>query len=124
MLYAKLISYRASSARDSLDANTVRRVADGAVRDVDARDGIIRASTYRSNADTVATRASSTGKFNVCARVNCKAVILVLDIGAGDFHIGRGTDVKGVGVVAAIGDITGRVVDGDIRDGEVGSRVD
>jgi len=72
----------------------------------------------------VAARAGSTSETDISSRVDGKAIILVLDIGAGDVHTRRGADVKGVSVMAAVLDVTVSVVDGDVDDLEVLGRVD
>jgi hypothetical protein len=72
----------------------------------------------------VAAGACTAGKGNVGAGVDGEAIILVLDVGVGDGDAGRAADVKGVGVVAAVSDVAGGVVDGDVVKCEVGGGVD
>jgi hypothetical protein len=71
----------------------------------------------------VATGAEAAGESDVSAAVDGKAVVLVVDGGAGDGDLGRVANVEGVGVVAALG-VTVLVVDGDAVDLEALGVVD
>lgn len=71
----------------------------------------------------MATAAGAAGEGDVGARVDGKAVVLVLDDGTGDVDTGRRTDIKGIGIVATTG-VAGRVVQVDIVDAKVGGAVD
>lgn len=103
---------------DGLDAHAVRRVADGRVVDSDILHGVVVAATNGADGQAVATRAGTAGEFNVLARVDGDAVILVLDCSTSDVHTVALADVEGVGVVAAIV-ITVRVVDGEVLEVQV-----
>ena len=70
------------------------------------------------------TRASTTGEGNVGARVDGKAVVLVLDVGTADVHTGGRSDIKGIGVVTKLTGVTGGVVHGHTNDLEVAGAVD
>lgn len=72
----------------SLDANSVGRVRDGAVGNVDVGHFIVGASTDRAHRDTMAARAVTVSEADVTSRVDSKAIILVLDIRTGDVYTG------------------------------------
>lgn len=69
------------------------------------------------------TAAVSAGEGDVGARVDGKAIILVLDDSTRDVDSGRGANVEGVGVVATEG-ITEGVIHVDVVDSKVGDAVD
>jgi len=108
---------RALSVGDSLDANTVVGVDDLRVEDLNSVNDVVVAATDRADGETVATGAVAAGEGDVSTAVDGKAVVLVVDGGAGDGDVLRVTDIEGVGVVAALG-VTVLVVDGDVVDGE------
>lgn len=70
------------------------------------------------------TGAGAASEGDISARVDGKAVVLVLDVGVGDGDASGAADVESVGVVAAIRNITSRVVDGDVVKCKVGGAVD
>lgn len=72
----------------------------------------------------MATGAGTADEVDVSARVDSKAVVLVLDVGVGDGDAGGAADIEGVSVVAAIGFVTSRIVDRDMVERKVGSGVD
>jgi hypothetical protein len=111
-------------ARDGLDADTVVRVGDGGVRDDDVLDGVVLAATYGADGDAVSAGAGTAGEVDVSARVDGQAVVLVLDVRVGDVYTGRATNIESIGVVAAVGNITSGVVDGDLVKSEVLCTVD
>jgi hypothetical protein len=113
----------ASGAGDGLDADTVVGVDDLGVEDVDGVDDVVVAAADGADGETVAAGAVATGEGDVSTAVDGKAVVLVVDGGAGDGDLGRVTDVESVGVVAALG-VTVLVVDGDVVDLEALSVVD
>ena len=114
----------AGGAVDGLDADAVLGVGDGGLLDDDAVDGVVGAAADGADGETVAARASTANEVDVGTRVDGEAVVLVLDVCVGDGDARRGADVEGIGVVAAVGHIASRVIDGDVVKGEVGSTVD
>lgn len=60
------------------------------------------------------SRASTAGERDVSARVDGKAVVLVLDVCARDVHSGGRADIESVGVVPTVLAIAGGVVDADV----------
>ena len=114
----------ASGAGDGLNTDTVVGVGDLGVLDDNVLDGVVGAATDRADGETVATRAGTTDEVDVGARVDGKAVILVLDVGVGDSDASGAADIESVGVVATVGDITSSVVDGDVVKDQVSSTVD
>lgn len=114
----------ASSARDGLDADTVVRVDDLGVLNDNVLDDVVGAATDGADGQTVTTRAGASNEVDVGARVDGKAVILVLDVGVGDGDASGAADVESVSVVATVGDITSGVVDGDVVKGEVSGTID
>lgn len=118
------VVYLSGSAVDGLNADAVLGVGDGGLLDDDAVDGVVGAAADGADGEAVAARAGAAREMDVGARVDGEAVVLVLDVGVGDGDAGGGADVEGVGVVAAVGDVAGGVVDGDVVEGEVGGAVD
>jgi len=108
---------RALGVGNSLDADTVVGVNDLRVEDLHGVNDVVVAASDRADGETVATGAVAAGEGNVSTAVDGKAVVLVVDGGAGDGDVLRVTDIEGVGVVAALG-VTVLVVDGDVVDGE------
>ena len=74
--------------------------------------------------DAMAAGTRVTLESYVASLVYREAVVLVLDVGAGDVNTSRRADVESVGVVAEICAVAGGVVDGDIDHFEVLRRVD
>jgi len=129
----------ASVAGDGLDTDTVCRVGDLVVGNVDVLNSVIGTTTDGSDGETVATGASAlcavrmnsslfqscvtyAGEGNVSATVNGQAVVLVLDVGARDVHTSGTADIESIGVVAQTG--TRRVVHGHVSDLQVAGAVD
>jgi hypothetical protein len=71
----------------------------------------------------VATAAASASEGDVSARVDGKAIILVLNDSSRDVHAGGRTNVESVGVVATQGIAEG-VIHVDVVDSKVGNAVD
>ena len=71
----------------------------------------------------MAARAGSTSEGDISSRVDRKTIVLVHDVRASDGNASAVTDVKRVGVVATQG-ITGRVINSDVSQGQVGGAVD
>ena len=67
--------------------------------------------------------AASSGEGNVGTRVDCEAIILVLDNCARDIDVLRVSNIERIGVVPTIS-ITGRVVKVDLVDGQSLTLVD
>lgn len=112
-----------SSTGDSLDADTVVRVRDDVVDDADLLDNVVGASTDRADGDTVTTAAVTAGEGDVGAGVDGKAVVLVLDVGAGDVDTSGRANIESISVVATLG-VTEGVVKGDISQLDVVAGVD
>lgn len=112
------------SSRDSLDANTVVGVGDGGARNDDVLHVVVGTATNGADADAVPTGASAAGEVNVCTRVDSEAVVLVLDVCVGNSDSRGATNIEGIGVVAAVGDIASGVVDGDLVKCEISRTVD
>lgn len=110
-------------ARDGLDADTVVRVDDLGVEDVDGVDGVVAPAANASDAQAVAAGAVAAGEGDLSAAVNSKAVILVVDGRAADSDLGGASDIESVGVVATLG-VTVLVVNGDAVELGVGGGVD
>lgn len=72
------------SVVDGLDADAVGAVLDGGVGDGDGVDGVVVTAADGANGETVAAGAETAGEDDVGAGVDGKAVILVVDGGAGD----------------------------------------
>lgn len=70
------------------------------------------------------TGASSSDEVDVSTAVDSKTIVLVLDVGVGDVDTGGVADIKSIGVVAAVGDISGSVVDGNVIKGKTIGAVD
>lgn len=109
---------------DSLDADTVLRVGDGAVGEVNVLDVVVATSTNGADGETVTTRAVTTGEGDVGTGVDGNAVILVVDGGAGDVHTSGRADVESIGVVAELVSVTIAVVNGHVDNREVLGTVD
>jgi hypothetical protein len=107
-----------SGARDGLNADTVVGVDDGGVGDDDVLDDIVGAAADGADGDTVTAGAGSASELDVGTGVDSEAVVLVLDVGVGNVDTGGAADVESVGVVAAVGLVTGGVVDGDVVKGD------
>jgi hypothetical protein len=108
---------RALGVRNSLDADTVVGVNDLRVEDLHGVNDVVVAAADGADRETVATGAVSAGESDVSTAVDGKAVVLVVDGGAGDGDVLRVTDIESVGVVAALG-VTVLVLNGDVVDGE------
>lgn len=72
----------------------------------------------------MATRASATDEVDVRSRIDRKTVILVFDIGIGNSNATGATNIESISVMAAVGDIAGGVVNGDMVESEVSGGVD
>lgn len=104
---------------DGLDADTVVGVLDGGVGDGDILDDVVGAATDRADTDAVATGAGALGEYDVGSAVDSEAVILVLHVGAGDGDARGASDIESIGVVTSVLDISSRVVNGDVSQGEI-----
>lgn len=71
----------------------------------------------------MAAAAASAGEGDVSARVDGKAIILVLHDSSRDVHAGRGANIESVSVVATQGIAEG-VIHVDVVDSKVGNAVD
>jgi len=114
----------ASSTVDSLDTETVLRVGDLVVGELDVGDGVVITTTDGTDGETVATSAGRTGDSDVGTRVDGDTVILVVDVGTRNGDAAGGANVESIGVVALVLTVTGRVVNSDTSQGKLLGVVD
>src|SRR5205823_5025640 len=103
-----------------LDPDSILGVGNRTALNNHSVDDIIRTASDAADGQTVAAAACATHEVDIGAGVDGETVVLILDVRVGDGDAGRGANVKSVGVVAAVSNVTCRVVDGDVVKDEVG----
>lgn len=107
-----------SGIGDSLDTDTVLRVADSAVGDGNSVNVVVVTASNGSDGETVSSRAGSAGERDAGSGVDGEAVVLVLADSVGDGDVRGRSDIEAVSVVSSISDISSGVVDGDRVDSQ------
>lgn len=81
---------------------TIVRVRNGGIRNEDILDRVVIATTNRADGDPVSSGTGSACEGDVGAGVDGQAVVLVLDVGAGDVDTRGRTDIERISVMAAV----------------------
>lgn len=114
--------YRTSNAParsgQSLDANTVVGICDGAAPHGHAINDVVFVAADGADGDAVAAGAGVAEEFDVVAGVDGEAVVLVRDVAVLDGDVRGVADVEAVRVVAKTVVVTLGVVDGNVVDDE------
>lgn len=100
------------------------RVRDRRGRDGDSLDYVIGTTANRPDRYAMPTRACPASESDACAGVDGKAVILIFDIGARDDNVSAASNIESIGIMTQCASVSGRVVNGDLREGQARGSVD